>query len=156
MEGADTAGIVSFERGRGAALADFNLDGLLDLVLVNYGSEVMLWRNVGSGTADHPAPLASWAAIRLSQPTPNVDAIGAWLEVRIGDRVTRQEATIGGGHAGGQLGWIHLGLGPAQAADVRVQWPDGEVGPWLRVDANEFAIIERGANAAQRWIPGGS
>ena len=34
-EGAEAAGIVSFDRGRGAALADFNLDGMLDLVEVN-------------------------------------------------------------------------------------------------------------------------
>ncbi len=33
-EAADAAGILSFDRGRGAALADFNLDGLLDLVEV--------------------------------------------------------------------------------------------------------------------------
>ena len=34
-EGAGAAGIVNFARGRGAALADFNFDGLLDLVEVN-------------------------------------------------------------------------------------------------------------------------
>ena len=36
-EGADAAGIVNCYRGRGAALADLNLDGMLDLVEVNYG-----------------------------------------------------------------------------------------------------------------------
>ncbi len=34
-EAADVAGILNLDRGRGAALADFNLDGLLDLVEVN-------------------------------------------------------------------------------------------------------------------------
>ena len=34
-EGAEEAGIVSYERARGAALVDLNLDGLLDLVVVN-------------------------------------------------------------------------------------------------------------------------
>ena len=39
--------------------------------------------------------------------------------------------TVGGGHASGQLGWIHFGLGGADGAELRVRWPDGEVGPWI-------------------------
>jgi hypothetical protein len=152
-EAADVAGIVSFARGRGAALADFNLDGLLDLVEVNVGDPVMLWRNVGSGDATRPAPMGGWLALRVHQPGPNRDAIGGWLEVRVGDTTTRRELTIGGGHIGGQLGWIHVGLGSATAADVRVQWPDGETGPWIHVPANEFADIARGATEAQPWQP---
>ena len=35
VEGAETAGILSYERARGGALVDLNLDGLLDLVVVN-------------------------------------------------------------------------------------------------------------------------
>ena len=82
-----------------------------------------------------------------------MDAIGAWIEVRIGDTVTRREMTIGGGHIGGQLGFVHVGLGQAGGADVRVQWPDGELGPWLPVTANGFYDLERGASAARPWTP---
>jgi len=154
-QAADAAGIVSFERGRGAALADFNLDGLLDLVLANYGADTLVWRNLGAGTAEAPAAMGHWLGLRLAQDDPNRDAIGAWIEVRIGDVSVAREVTIGGGHAGGQLGWIHLGLGPATSAEVRVQWPDGEVGPWIRIEADGFAIMERGATAARPWQPPG-
>ncbi len=150
-EAADAAGIVSFERGRGAALVDLSLDGLLDIVQVNYGAPVRIWRNVGAGTAGRPEPMGNWLALRLVQPPPNVDAIGAWVEVRLGTRVQRRELTIGGGHAGGQLGWVHVGLGEAAAADVRVAWPGDEVGPWQRVSANTFAILRRGAAAPEIW-----
>ena len=153
VERADAAGILSFSRGRGAALADFNLDGLLDLVEVNYGDPVKLWRNVGAGNAARSAPMGNWLGLRISQPAPNRDAIGAWLEVRIGDRTEQRELTVGGGHISGQLGWIHVGLGSAAGADVRVQWPDGSTGPWLHVDANRFAIIEKGASEATAWLP---
>jgi len=155
-EAADAAGILSFEKGRGAALADFNLDGLLDLVLVNYRAETILWRNVGSGSAATPAAMGHWLAIKVEEPGPNRDAIGAWVEVKVGDLVIRHELTIGGGHVGGQLGWIHVGLGPATSAEVRLQWPDGEVGPWMHVDADTFAIVERGASGVTPWAPGGS
>jgi hypothetical protein len=63
------------------------------------------------------------------------------------------EVTVGGGHAGGQLGWIHLGLGGAAEVELRVQGPDGEVGPWMTLPADEFATIERGAAEPARWLP---
>jgi hypothetical protein len=155
-EGAEAAGTVSFAKGRGAALVDFNLDGLLDLVEVNFGSPVLLWRNVGSGDVAKPAPMGHWLRLWLVQPGANRDAIGSWIEVKVGDLVLRREVVVGGGHAGGQLGWIHFGLGPATAADVRVQWPDGEWGPWMHVDGDSFAMIERGSNEPRAWLPPGN
>ena len=57
--------------------------------------------------------MGHWIGVRLQQPAPNVDAIGAWVEVRAGERTTTREVTVGGGHASGQLGWLHFGLGSA-------------------------------------------
>jgi len=156
QETADAAGIVTFERVRGAALADFNLDGMLDLVEISYDAPVRIWRNVGSGDASNPVAMGNWLALRIAQGGPNADAIGAWVEVRVGDRIARRELTVGGGHAGGQLGWDHFGLGTATGADVRVLWPGGETGPWLHVAANEFTVIQRGIAEARRWSPAGS
>ncbi|HSB86321.1 MAG TPA: CRTAC1 family protein [Ilumatobacteraceae bacterium] len=155
VEGAESAGIVDFERARGAALVDLNLDGMLDLVVVNRQANVKLWRNVGRGDAGRPQPLGRWVALRLHEPSPNVDAVGAWVETRVGDRTVAREVTVGGGHAGGKIGWIHLGLGDADHAEVRVRWPDGKSGPWMSVDANQFVTIERGAANAVPWQPGG-
>jgi hypothetical protein len=154
-EAAGVAGILNLHRGRGAALADFNLDGMLDLIEVNYGAPVRVWRNVGAGDASHPRAMGNWLALRLLQSAPNVDAVGAWVEVRVGDRILRRELTVGGGHAGGQLGWIHFGLGDATTADVRVAWPGGETGPWVRVTANQFLVVRRGTSDARPWSPGG-
>jgi hypothetical protein len=148
QEGAVAAGIVDFARGRGAALADFNLDGMLDLVQVNLGAPVRIWRNVGAGDAANPLPMGNWLAVTLRQPGANRDAIGSWIEVGVGNATMRRELTVGGGHIGGQLGPTHFGLGPAAEARVRVQWPDGEQGPWIPVKANQSVIIERGAGGA--------
>jgi hypothetical protein len=57
--------------------------------------------------------------------------------------VVTRELTIGGGHAGGQLGWLHFGLGDETHAEVRVQWPDGELGPWEDVAAGARVVIDR-------------
>jgi hypothetical protein len=142
-EAAEAAGIVNFARARGAALVDLNLDGMLDLVEVNRRVGIELWRNVGWGEAGRPAAMGDWVQLRLRQPAPNPDAIGAWIEVRIGNRVVQRELTVGGGHAGGQMGWTHFGVGEAETVEVRVQWPDGETGAWLNVTANQFVIIDR-------------
>ena len=152
VEAADRAGIVTFDRGRGAALADFNMDGMLDLIEVSYGAPVRVWRNVGAGDGAHPAAMGNWLALQVAQDGPNANAIGAWIDVRFGDRVVHRELTVGGGHAGGQLGWVHVGIGDARDADVRVAWPGGEVGPWQRVSADAFTIVRRGA-ATETWAP---
>jgi hypothetical protein len=152
-EGAEAAGIVRFERSRGASLVDLNLDGMLDLVVVNREAQVSLWRNVGSGDSEQPSPMGRWIAVRLSQPAPNVDAVGAWIEVKVDDRTVVREVTVGGGHAGGSSGWIHAGLGDADHAEVRVHWPDGEIGTWMSVEADRFVEIDRGATEANPWQP---
>jgi len=153
VEGAEAAGIVSYDRARGASLVDLNLDGMLDLVVVDRSANAQVWRNVGRGDAAHPSPMGHWIAFRLQQPRPNVDAIGAWLEVRVDDRTITREVTVGGGHAGGKLGWFHFGLGDAKEAQVRVTWPDGQKGPWMTMPADQMATIERGSTVPARWLP---
>ena len=148
VESGEAAGIARFDRARGAALVDLNLDGMLDLVVVNRAAPVSLWRNAASSSG-------ASVALRLHQAAPNVDAVGAWVETRVGDRTDVREVTVGGGHAGGQIGWIHIGVGDADEVQVRVQWPDGERGPWMTLDAGTLAIIERGADAATSWQPAG-
>jgi hypothetical protein len=95
--------------------------------------------------------MGRWIALRPTQPAPNRDAIGAWVEVRVDDRILAREITVGGGHAGGQLGWVHFGLGDADRAEVRVQWPDGETGPWAEVEADRFVTLDRDGAKPVLW-----
>ncbi|HEY6608705.1 MAG TPA: CRTAC1 family protein, partial [Candidatus Limnocylindria bacterium] len=153
VEGGMDAGIATFARSRGAGLADLNLDGLLDLVVVNRRENVELWRNVGAGTSDAPGPMGNWVALRLEDSGANRDGIGAWVEVTVGELTFRREVTVGGGHASGQLGWLHFGLGGADRASVSVTWPDGETSPSVEIGANGFYDLRRDADAAVRWQP---
>ena len=146
------AGIASFDKGRGAAVVDLNLDGMLDIVQVNRRVNVSVFRNVGSGIAAEPQPMGNWIAVRPEQSGPNRDAIGSWIQVRFGDHIVERELTIGGGHASGELGWVHVGLGDSDSAEVRIRWPDGEVGPWQEVDANRFVTIPRDGEPTT-WTP---
>jgi len=151
LEAADQAGVVVMDRGRGAALVDLNLDGRLDLVESFYKAAARVWRNTGpTGGADGRA--AHWLMLRLRQPGPNVDAIGAVLEVRAGDSSWRRELTIGGGHGGGELGWLHVGLGVATNPEVRVTWPGAAAGGWQAVGVDSFTIVDREGGLVP-WTP---
>ena len=143
VEVGQQAGIASYRRGRGGMLVDLNGDGLLDMLVVNRWDKAQLWRNVGAGTADKPLPIGQWLQIRLRQGGGNRDAVGAWVEVDLGERIIRQELTIGGGHASGNLGWMHFGLGQAGSVKLRVLWPFGSWGGWQSVAANDFYIVDR-------------
>ncbi|MCP4309097.1 MAG: CRTAC1 family protein [bacterium] len=151
-ENAAVAGVASLARSRGAAVHDFNLDGLLDILVVNRIENVQVWRNLGSGGSSKPAEIGNWIAIQLTQPGTNPDAISSWIEVEIGELVVVREVTIGGGHAGDQIGWLHFGLGESGKAVVRVTWPDGGVDEYFDVAANSFATLERG-QSVEYWTP---
>ncbi len=141
----DKAGIASFATGRGATLIDFNLDGKLDLMVVNRRENVKIWRNASKD-------LGHWIEVKIEQPSPNVDAIGAWIEIKQGDKVMRREMTVGGGHASGSMGWRHFGLGASSEAELRVVWPDGKTEEWQKLASDQFYIVKKD-QAAKLWKP---
>ncbi len=145
VEAGDRAGVASMAIARGAMLADFNLDGLLDLVVVNRWETAQLWRNTSDDAGN-------WVQVRLRQDGANRDGIGARIEIRHGGAVIGREIAVGGGHASGHSGWWHFGLGMRTETELRVIWPDGEAGPWLKAAANAFYTIERGKEL-QAWTP---
>jgi hypothetical protein len=146
IEAGDKSGVLSFGVARGAVLADLNLDGLMDLVVVNRWESAKVWRNTS-------ADAGRWLQIELRQDGPNRDAIGAWIEVKRDNVTMRREITSGGGHAGGHLGWWHVGVGDRAQAEIRVVWPDGEAGPWSSLATNAFYVLERGKEP-KPWVAG--
>ena len=139
VEGAEAAGIVDFDRGRGAALADLNLDGRLDLVEVNLARPRRLWRNIGVGAGVEAQPIGHWLGVRLRQPGPNRDAIGAWIEVagRRRDPAARADGRWRAWRRGARLDRTS-GSGRRSRPTCGSQWPDGEVGPWMAVRAGRL------------------
>jgi hypothetical protein len=151
VEAAGEAGLLNYQRGRGGLVVDLNGDGLLDAVIVNRWERAKLWRNVGAGTAAAPNPIGHWLQVRLRQDGGNRDAIGAWLEVEAAGRVQRREQVVGGGHASGTVGFLHVGLANATSARVRVLWPGAKPGdaaltsPWFDAAADRFYVLDRQA-----------
>lgn len=141
------AGIARPTRGRGGAVVDLNADGRLDLVVVNRDAPLALFRQLA------PRPGGNWLAVELNQPPPNRHALGATLSVRTGNVVQTRRIGVGGGHASGALGWVHVGLGVAERATLRVRWPDGEWSAPYRLFANHHVVVTRGENHVTQWFP---
>jgi len=153
-EAGKDAGIALDRRGRGGGLADFNMDGLLDLVVVNRAAPASLFRNTGAGSRDQTKPLGNWLAVEVRQnDRENRNAVGAKISVKIGNRTIVRDVQVGGGHGSGQMGFHHFGLGVSERAQIRVRWPDGSWSHGYRIFANHHVVIERGAAAAKLWYP---
>ncbi|MFK8033052.1 MAG: CRTAC1 family protein [Hyphomicrobiales bacterium] len=149
----DLSGIAVSRRGRGGAVVDFNMDGMLDLIVVNREAPVSLFRNLGAKSNHAPRPMGNWVQIELRQRGVNRDAVGATINVKSGNETRVRKVQVGGGHASGHMGFIHVGTGVAERAEIRVKWPDGEWSAPYRVFANNFVVIEKGVDDAQYWYP---
>ncbi|MEV8466800.1 CRTAC1 family protein [Fluviibacterium sp. DFM31] len=136
VEASVKAGVATMERSRGAALSDLNGDGLLDLIVVNRRAPLEVWENTSAGAGN-------WLAVTPFQDGANRFALGAWVETRTAQGTQQQEITVGGGHAGGQAGPLHFGLGSATGAEVRVIWPDGTATDWQSVTINQAITLTR-------------
>ena len=130
------AGVATLDRSRGAALVDLDLDGRLDLVVVNRRAGAELYRNVTPESGN-------WLSVDLRQAGGNSFGIGARVRVSSAGWSEVQEVVIGGGHAGGIAGPLHFGLGSAASVTVEITWPDGTFSETRQVPANEAVIFTR-------------
>ena len=102
----------------GSAVADVDDDGAMDLVTNPLGAPLRLFMNKEGRR--RPA-----VGIRVAGEWPNVDAIGALVDVEVSGRTTPLEISAGGlGYLGMNDLTVHVGLGDSPRADrVTVTWP---------------------------------
>ena len=147
------SGIALDTRGRGASVVDLNLDGMLDLVVVNRSANVSLFRQRGIQHSTHVGKTGNWLQIELKQPGTNRHAVGATMAIKTGNLNQSRTISVGGGHASGTQGFVHVGLGVAERARIRVRWPDGQWSAPYQVFANQFVVIEKGNPHPGLWYP---
>jgi hypothetical protein len=122
---------------RGAAFGDLDLDGGLDIVVVNRDAPVSLLMN-------RAPDRGGFVSIDL------IDADGgpaelATVRFRLGNRNVRREVRTASSYLSANPHRLHVGLGQFPAlVDVRVQWPGGQVERFEDIPAGSRARLGHG------------
>lgn len=112
------SGILVYGDQRGAAFADYDNDGRVDLVVSQNGAETKLYHN------EHAAP---GVRVRLAGPAGNPRAIGAVMRLEYGSRRGPAREVHGGSGYWSEDGAVQvLGLAGDPTA-LWVRWPGGRV-----------------------------
>jgi enediyne biosynthesis protein E4 len=134
---------------RGAAPADFDNDGDLDVLVSNNGQAPELLQNEG-GNRNH------WLQLQLIGTRSNRDAVGARVKVVSENWAAFDQRKGGRSYQSAHDPRLHFGLGPRTKIDlIEIQWPSGLVETVKNLAADQAVTVkeESGvvATAYPRW-----
>ena len=129
---------------RGAAFADYDNDGDVDVLVVNMNEPPSLLRNdTDSGN--------TWVGLRLVGTKSNRDGIGARVSLKVGGLQQTAETRSGGSYLSHNDFRLHFGLGNAkEVGDVEVRWPSGLTETFSGLTPGRYHTLEEGKGTARK------
>jgi hypothetical protein len=125
-----------------ASWADFNADGSRDAALALRQPDA--GRYTSLSLLDNIGPAGHWLQVELRGPPANRQAVGAKVSAAVGGRVlTQWVGQNDGSHLSQGHYRLYFGLGAADAASVKVSWPDGTVQRLGTVGADRIVRVSR-------------
>jgi hypothetical protein len=120
---------------RGAAFADFDGDGRLDVAVSALNAAAELWRNVSANPH-------SWLAVLPRGTRSNRDGLGARITITVGGKRYSAERNFNVGYASSSAGPTHFGIGAANIIDrVEIGWPSGVQQVLEKIPANQVLRV---------------
>ncbi|HUF25474.1 MAG TPA: FG-GAP-like repeat-containing protein [Gemmatimonadaceae bacterium] len=110
------SGLKVYGEQRGAAYADFDGDGRLDLAVSQNGAPTRLFRNTGATPG---------IRVRLSGPPGNPTAVGAQIRLRYGDRSGPVREVQSGSGYWSQNGAVQVLGRDGEPTALWIRWPGG-------------------------------
>jgi len=132
----------------GAAFADFDNDGDLDVVINNINDEAILYEN----TFRKKEPAASnYLSVKLEGNAPNRDGFGAWIKIFNNGRQQVYEHYTVRGYLSSVSPVAHFGLGAESKIDsLLVIWPDNTFQKLEYIPANQVINLKQ-SDAAGKY-----
>jgi enediyne biosynthesis protein E4 len=122
---------------RGAAYADIDNDGWLDVLLTTNGGRAFLFHNEGG--------MSHSLRVKLVGTKSNRDGLGAIVRVTSGQDRQWQMLRSGSSYLSQSELVLTFGLGSAAKADsLEVQWPSGQVEKLFNINAGQTVSIQEG------------
>jgi hypothetical protein len=122
-------------RARGSAVADFDNDGRMDIVVTTMGDRPFLLHNRDK-SGNH------WLTLDLVGTKSNRDGFGAKVKVTAGGKTYFAEARCAFGFLMQSDRRLHFGLGKATTADrIEIQWPSKQVQELSNVKADQILKV---------------
>jgi enediyne biosynthesis protein E4 len=127
--------------GRGAAYADINNDGRLDLLLSTNGGPAYLFRNEAQGAAASNHSLR----IKLIGTKSNRDGIGATVKLTAGGETQTQMLRSGSSYLSASELVLTFGLAHNDKADaIEIRWPSGQIDRLSNASAGQTVTVTEG------------
>ncbi len=123
---------------RGAAYADIDNDGDLDLLVTTNAGPALLFRNDG-GNRNHAL------RVKLRGTASNRDGIGAVVRLEAGGEKQWQMLRSGSSYLSQSELVLTFGLGQkTSASTVEIEWPSGKIDRLSNIAANETITVQEG------------
>ncbi len=125
-------------KSNGAAYADLDNDGDLDLILNNINQTAFIYENELKSRSE-----SNYLQIKLEGEGLNTQGIGAKITIFTKDGTQTLEQTLTRGYLSSVSPILHFGIGNSQSIDsLKVRWPRGKVQLLTHINANQQITLK--------------
>ncbi|MES1216812.1 MAG: VCBS repeat-containing protein [Bacteroidota bacterium] len=138
----DQWGITQVSNSNGAAYADLDNDGDLDLIINNINLPAFIYRNDSKKDSAH-----HFLQVALTGNAGNTEGIGARVKIYSGGQVQMLEQNPARGYLSSVSSVLHFGLGATDKVDsLIITWNSGKVQKLTDIKANQvIRLLEKDA-----------